>query len=68
MPAATSQGGVIAQRALAIWPRLDQRTLAGCGHDSRLIATYVASRTSLPIETIVALLEEADQEPSLFYG
>jgi hypothetical protein len=52
----------MAERAAAIWPRLDRRVLAACGSDARCMATYVARRTSLPIETIVAILEHPDQD------
>lgn len=59
------------QRAMLIWPRLDQRVLARCGCDARRIARYVARRTSLPIEAIIALLDQGDHrdsEPTFYFG
>ena len=46
------------QRALALWPRLDRRALTRCGCDAGRIARYVARRTSLPLDSIVAMLTE----------
>lgn len=62
---------VFSQRAMLIWPRLDRRVLARCGHDPRRIAAYVARRTSLPVETITAILEDggrAEHGPTLSLG
>jgi len=59
------------QRAMLIWPRLDRRILARCGCDARRIATYVARRTSLPVEVIIAILEaggRAEREASFSLG
>jgi hypothetical protein len=57
------------QRAMLIWPRLDQRILARCGCDPRKIARYVARRTSLPIEAIIALLDQGGRsEPTFYFG
>jgi hypothetical protein len=44
------------ERALFLWPRLDRRALTRCGCDPYRIAAYVARRTSLPLESIVAML------------
>lgn len=44
------------RRALAIWPGLDHRRLRRTGGDPWRIARLVATRTSLPFETIVVLL------------
>jgi hypothetical protein len=49
------------RRALSIWPGLD-RTRLGRAHDDPLrIARLAATRTSLPIETILVLLLGADE-------
>jgi hypothetical protein len=44
------------RRALALWPRLDTRALRRCGQDPRRVAALVSRRTSLPLETIMVLL------------
>ncbi len=44
------------RRALAIWPGLDHARLRRTHGDPWRIARLVATRTSLPVETIVALL------------
>jgi hypothetical protein len=46
------------ERAMSPWPRLDRRTLTRCDCDAARIARYVARRTSLPIESITAMLLE----------
>jgi hypothetical protein len=46
----------IEERALALWPRLDPVALRRCRRDPRRIAALVARRTSLPPETIHAML------------
>jgi hypothetical protein len=59
------------RRAMAIWPRLDRRTLARCGCDPHRIAAFVAHRTSLPIEVITAILEDGERvenHPSFYFG
>lgn len=48
------------QRALALWPRLDQRVLSRCGSDVRRIARYISRRTNLSVEAIQAILERGD--------
>jgi hypothetical protein len=59
----------LVDRAAAIWPRLDQRMVASSGGDVRRLARYLARRTSLPVETIIAMLEErASDEPSNWFG
>ena len=44
------------QRALSIWPRLDQRALSRCACDPQRIARLVSRRTSLPMDAILALV------------
>lgn len=56
------------QRALAIWPRLDRRALARCHHDPRRIAALVSRRTSMPIESILALLLISDLDRETWFG
>jgi len=46
----------LARRALVIWPRLDRRALRHCHGDPYRIASLVARRTSLSVETIVGML------------
>jgi hypothetical protein len=56
-PADPVQGRpIVDRRALSLWPRLDHRALARCHHDLDAVARLVSRRTSLPIETIRALL------------
>jgi hypothetical protein len=58
-------------RAMTLWPRLDRRALGRCGCDAHRIAAYVSRRTSLPVEVIAAMLEEADRgdtPPSYYFG
>lgn len=43
-------------RALMLWPGLDRARLGATGGDPLRIARLVARRTSLPIETILAML------------
>ena len=45
------------ERALAVWPRLDRRSLSRCRGDVARIANYVARRTRLAPETIRAILD-----------
>lgn len=45
------------QRALALWPRLDRRILARCAGDPRCVAAHIERRTSLPPESILAMLD-----------
>jgi hypothetical protein len=43
-------------RAMALWPRLNRRSLLRCGGDPARIACYVSKRTRLPVEEIEKLL------------
>ena len=65
-PAATPRNASVhARRAPAIWPGLDRARLRHTrGHPMR-IARFVATRTSLPIETILALLTSRDRPASI---
>ena len=45
------------ERALAVWPRLDRRSLSRCRGDVARIANYVARRTRLSPDTIRAILD-----------
>ncbi len=51
------QPSPVDRRALALWPRLDRRTLTRCRGDAGRIARHVARRTNLPLETIVGMLD-----------
>jgi hypothetical protein len=56
---------------MLIWPRLNQRALERCCGDPRLIAAYVARRTSLSTAVILAMLEgkmSVTSEPSFYFG
>ncbi len=44
-------------RARLLWPRLPAPRDAAARHDPRRMAHHVSRRTSLPLETILALLE-----------
>lgn len=44
------------ERALALWPRLDRRSLRRCACDPRRMVALISRRTSLPQEAILALL------------
>jgi hypothetical protein len=48
-----------AARALVIWPRLDRRELARRSCDKKRLARYISRRTSLPVGSIVALLDRS---------
>ncbi len=61
----------VTRRAMAIWPRLDGPSLARCGDDPRKVAALVARRTSLPVEVILAMLEDrerAENAPLFYFG
>ena len=61
----------IEERALALWPRLDPKALRRCRRDPRRIAALVARRTSLPPETIQAMLvmhAVSHEEASIWFG
>jgi hypothetical protein len=56
---------------MLMWRRLDRRSLERCGGDPRLIAAYVARRTCLSTDVIVAMLEghmSVMGEPSFYFG
>jgi len=46
----------LAQRALALWPRLDPRAIRRCAGDPSCIVRLVSRRTSLPADAIRCLL------------
>lgn len=55
----------LAQRALAMWPRLDRRALSRCNGDVTRITRLVSKRTALPPQSIRAMLlghQEVDEE------
>lgn len=54
--------GRLRRRALALWPRLDRRALSRCRGDA-CIASQVAHRTSLPVETIRLMLTDDERAP-----
>jgi hypothetical protein len=59
----------LAQRALAMWPRLDRRALTRCNGDAACIARLVSKRTALPAQSIRALLlGHAEIDPELWFG
>ena len=43
-------------RALALWPRLDRRSLRRCAGDPKRMVALISRRTKLPREAILALL------------
>lgn len=43
-------------RALALWPRLDRRSLRRCGCDPTRMVALISRRTGLPQETILGML------------
>ncbi len=47
-----------AHRALSIWPGLDRARLRRAQNDPLRIGRLVASRTSMPIESILVLLQD----------
>lgn len=49
-----------AHRALSIWPGLDRVRLRRAHNDPLRIGRLVASRTSMPIESILVLLQYDD--------
>jgi hypothetical protein len=55
-------------RALAIWPGLDRKALARCHHDRHRIARLVARRTSMPLDSILALLSVTDIDREFWFG
>ena len=57
--------------AMFIWPRLNPVRLERCAGQPSLIAAYVAHRTSLPTDVILAMLEQSicvAGEPSFYFG
>ena len=47
---------IYVNRACAIWPRLDRRSLRHCADDVDCMARVISRRTRLPERSIVALL------------
>ena len=66
----STSGKALAQRALALWQRLDRRALSRCSGDPARIARLVAHRTNLPLETIRAILDPSvsDAEGGIWFG
>jgi hypothetical protein len=65
------QDDSIMERALLVWPRLDQRKLAKCDNDATKIARLVAQRTKLAPESVIEILLRIDRpadEPSFYFG
>ena len=59
----------VSERALRIWPGLDARSLSRCGCDPDRIAVFVATQTSLPIDTISRILLPIERvEPPFYFG
>ena len=59
------------ERALALWPRLDRRSLRQCRHDPRRIAALVSRRTAMPLEAILGVLTArsvTDEEAASWFG
>jgi hypothetical protein len=48
-----------AARALVIWPRLDRRELARRRCDKKRLARYISRRTTLPVGSIITLLDRS---------
>ena len=46
----------LANRALAVWPRLDKAALRRCGNDPGRMADLISRRTALPPESIRKIL------------
>jgi hypothetical protein len=70
-PSTSADSGAYGRAAMLMWPRLDRRNLERCGGDPRLIAAYVARRTCLSTDVIVAMLEghmSVMGEPSFYFG
>jgi len=66
-----ADSGAYGRAAMLIWPRLNPGTLERCAGEPRLIADYVAHRTSLSTDVIVAMLEQSMRvagEPSFYFG
>ncbi len=56
LPCRPPPGETCTLRALAVWPRLDRVRLARAQDDPNRIARVVERRTTLPFESILALL------------
>ena len=66
-----ASSGAYGRAAMIIWPRLSPRALGRCAGQPHLIAAYVAHRTSLSTDVILAMLEQrlcAADEPSFYFG
>jgi hypothetical protein len=46
---------------MAIWPRLDRRTLRRCGGNPRRIAALISHRTTMTPKLIERLIEDKGQ-------
>ena len=66
LPAPTR--GDFQRRALSIWPGLDRGRLRRAHGDPWKIATLVAARTSLTLESILVLLMASDDPPGMTPG
>ncbi|MGA2513799.1 MAG: hypothetical protein ABSG37_09300 [Candidatus Limnocylindrales bacterium] len=67
----SANSGAYGRAAMLIWPRLNPGALERCAGEPRLIADYVAHRTSLSTDVIVAMLERSMRvaaEPSFYFG
>jgi hypothetical protein len=63
--------GADGRAAMLIWPRLSPGVLELCAGQPQLIAAYVARRTSLSTDVILAMLEQSicvAGEPSFYFG
>lgn len=63
--------GAVRRRALATWPRLDPVALRRAGGDVERVATLVERRSSLPRESIIAILESdpvSDDDVATWFG
>jgi hypothetical protein len=64
-----TRSNYLAERALIMWPRLDRRALSRCNGDVARITRLVSRRTTLPPQSIRAILlghQETDEE--LWFG
>jgi hypothetical protein len=48
----------VEQRAMEIWPRLNQRALHRCGGDPARIAAHIARRTTMTPRAIESLIAD----------
>lgn len=54
----------VERRAMAIWPRLDNRSLRRCRGSSTCIAAYVSRRTKMTMKAIEWLIADRLQSES----